>query len=227
VIMATSAPLRRSDHINAAWCLLLSAERRLKIGGFHLTTDMPKAEAFTCPPAPYLTAPKIAAGDAKREWELAAPGYLLAPRYREHSERVVTSIHEAAHFVMAEAHLRPGTVLSAFVDGSGNGRMRWVASFRDNLPEHRVSAAISHAGAMAELAISGQSWTTPVRHYHSDDWDRARAALAGTASETGEHAVSQIYALQIICIYWARIREVAQALHDVGRYTAVVPKERG
>lgn len=224
--MAMSAPLRRIEHINAAWCLLDSAERRLKVGGFHVTAEKPKAEAFSCPPAPYLTAPKLAAGDAKRKWELAAPSYLLSPRYREHSERAVTSIHEAAHFVVAEASVRPGTVLSAFVDGNGNGRMSWSLRLRDGLPEHRIRAAISHAGAMAELAISGQSWTTPIRHYHSQDWDRACAALAGTASETGEHAVSQIYALQIISIYWARIREVAQSLHDVGRYTAVVPNGR-
>lgn len=224
--MTLPAPLRRIEHINAAWCLLQRAERRLKVGGSRVTTEMPKPEAFTCPPAPYLTAPKIAAGDAGREWELAAPGYLLSPRYREHSERVVTSIHEAAHFVVAEAHVRPGTVLSAFVDGDGNGRVSWGLRIRDDLPEHRIRAAISHAGAMAELAISGQPWTTPIRHYHSEDWDHARAVLAGSASETGEHAVAQIYALQIISIKWARVREVAQALHDVGRYTAAAPNGR-
>lgn len=224
--MSLPAPLRRIEHINAAWCLLHSAERRLKAGGSPLTVEKLKAEAFSCPPAPCLTAPKIAAGDASREWELAAPSYLLAPRYREHSERTVTSIHEAAHFVVAEAHVRPGTVLSAFVDGGGNGRMRWSARFRDGLPENRIRAAVAHAGAMAELAISGQSWTTPIRHYESQDWDRASTALAGAASETGEHAVAQIYALKIITIYWARMREVAQALHDVGRYTAVVPSGR-
>lgn len=224
--MALPAPLRRVEHINAAWCLLESAERRLKVSGSRVTAEKPRAETFSCPPAPYLTAPQIAAGDSKREWELAAPGYLLSPRYREYGVRSVTSIHEAAHFVVAEANVRPGTVLSAFVDGNGNGRVSWGLRIRDDLPEHRIRAAISHAGAMAELAISGQSWTTPVRHYHSQDWDNARAALAGTASETGEHAVSQMYALQIIAIKWARIREVAQALHDVGRYTAVVPNGR-
>lgn len=217
------ASLRRIESLNVAKTLLGSAEDRFAEKTTRAGSNSTPRSAFACPERPPRQAPEIKAGDRARVWEFAEPVHLISMSHREYGSRSVSAIHEAGHFVVAEHFLSKGARLTASVDANGNGTCSWDQMYRsDGLDRKTASAAIAHAGAMAELSISGQTWAAPILHGHSFDWDTANRALEGSSSMSGAHAVAQMAALVVIEIYWARLREVAKALHDVGRYSAIV-----
>lgn len=220
----TKSALLRIERINAARTLLVGAEGRLLGKAKRSSVMQTVGQSFMCPDQLPRAAPRIEAGDSTREWAFAEPTYLLSNRRLAYSDRCVSAIHEAGHFVVAERLLEQGARISAFVDSDGNGTCSWDQMYKsDRLKRGRDAAAIAHAGAMAELSISGEAWSAPIRHAHSYDWSTAERELQGSCSMPCAHALAQKVALILIEIYWSRVREVAEALHDTGRFTATAP----
>lgn len=216
----TKSALLRIERINAARTLLGGVEERLVGKAKRSGAMQPVGQSFMCPEQLPRVAPRMEAGDRTREWVFAEPAYLLSNRRRGYGDRSIAAVHEAGHFVVAEFLLKRGARISAFVDGEGNGTCSWDQMYEADGPKRaRDAAAIAHAGAMAELSISGEAWSAPIRHAHSLDWATADRDLEGSTSMSGAHAVAQKVALILLEIYWDRVREVAKALYDTGRFT--------
>jgi hypothetical protein len=217
------ASLRRIECITAARTLLDAAEDRFSRSSVKTSSKEGERPAFQFPAAFSCDFPELSASMLDREWKLAEPRYVLSPSLRAH-KHVRTAVHEAGHFIVALQILREGSRISAHQDGKGNGSCTWDGSLRPEVPDKIGRAAFAHAGAMAELVLSGEPWAGPIRHGNLHDWRQADALLTGRKSPAGAHAFAQVYALTMIAHRWDHLQTVARALYEKGRYTEEVTK---